>query len=74
MNPRSTIGEEVQKFENLFQRFKRNRILTKHNEILHVLLQLSGEGSNPNASGGGQVLESVFNNKIVNKIDYQAQQ
>ena len=42
--------------------------------MLHLLLQLSGEGTNQNNVGGGQVLESVFNNKIANKIDYTAQQ
>jgi len=39
--------------------------------MLHLLLQLSGEGANNSKNAGG-VLESVFNTKIVNKIDYQA--
>ncbi|CDW82197.1 gamma-tubulin complex [Stylonychia lemnae] len=72
-NPRSSIGEEAQRFENLFQKFKKNRTLNKSTEMLHLLLQLSGEGANNSKSSGG-VLESVFNNKIINKIDYQPSQ
>lgn len=40
---------------------------------MHLLLQLSGEGSNQNTGPASGILESVFNNKIMNKVDYQAQ-
>ncbi len=44
-------------------KFKRSNIVLKHTEILHLLLQLSGDSKGDNNGGG--VLESVFNNKIL---------
>jgi len=48
-------------------KFKRNRIYAKKNEMLHLLLQLSGEGDKAKNSG---IIETVFSNKINNRIDY----
>lgn len=41
--------------------------------MMHLLLSLAGEAQNNNQGGAsaGGVVESVFNNKIMNKIDYQ---
>lgn len=38
--------------------------------ILHLLYQLSGSNQGNEVAGG--VLESVFNNKVMNKVDYSA--
>jgi hypothetical protein len=62
---KSSIQQEVLRFEDLFVRLKRNKTLSKNTEIMHFLLTLSGEGNNANENAGG-VLESVFQNKILN--------
>ena len=59
--------DEQQRMENLQGRLKGKRVLTKGTEVLGVLLNLAGEGDTGQAGG---IIESVFANKIVNKVDY----
>jgi hypothetical protein len=52
----------------LHTRLRTKRILVRQTDILHLLVNLSGNGAN-NSSG---ILGSVFSSKIMNKLDYTA--
>lgn len=60
----------MQRVELLHTRLRTKRILVRQTDILHLLVNLSGNGANNvNASG---ILGSVFSSKIMNKLDYTA--
>jgi hypothetical protein len=42
-NSRSSVKAEALRFEDLLSRFKRNKLLSKQNEVLELLLSLSGD-------------------------------
>jgi len=70
-NPRMTLNQEALRFEDLLVRFNRNRVIKNQPQILQLLLQLAGDG----AMGSQKTefgLESVFSNKILAKVDYNA--
>ena len=46
--------------------------MSKTNEIMQLLLQMSGDGQTGNDPSQNGVLEPVFNNKVMNKVDYTA--
>lgn len=69
-NPRSTVGEELQRMDYLLMKLKRQRFYNNKHEIMHLLHQLSGEGLNNKINPG--ILESVYSTKVNNMIDYQA--
>mmetsp|Transcript_38671 Transcript_38671/g.37024 ORF Transcript_38671/g.37024 Transcript_38671/m.37024 type:complete len:115 (-) Transcript_38671:2280-2624(-) len=72
---RTSVQQEALRFEELLTKFKRSNIVLKHTEVLHLLLQLSGDPSQQqlvNESNSGGVIDTVFNQKILNKLDYNA--
>lgn len=72
----STVGDESQRFELLYTRLRTKKALTRTTDMLHVLLQLSGDGGsqvgNNTAAAASNILGSVFNTKVMNKVDYNA--
>ena len=68
-----TMGEEINRFEMLYTRLRTKRKLNNTNNVLHLLLQLSGQGSSQqNNNAASNILGTVFNSKILNKLDYNA--
>ena len=72
---RGTIQQELVRFEELHTKFQRTKSMTKTNEILHLLLQLSNDpnviqsehGNEPVMTPAqGSVIESVFSSKLAN--------
>jgi hypothetical protein len=66
-----TVGEEIQRFELLYTRFRTKRVLTRQSEMMNLLLQLSGEGK-INQTSPSNIVSNVFTNKSLNKVDYTA--
>lgn len=66
-----TVGEEIQRFELLYTRLRTKRILTRSNDMMNLLLQLSGDGST-GSNSASNIVGTVFTSKTLNKLDYQA--
>lgn len=53
------IKEKSQRFETLAQRFHRNKVVSRKNEVLRMLLELAGTGDIQNNSSDGYQSESI---------------
>ncbi len=69
------------RYEELHAKFQRTKSMTKTNEILHLLLQLSNDPNVIESEHGnepvlipaqGSVIESVFSSKLANQVAYRA--
>jgi hypothetical protein len=55
----------------LYTRLKSKRTLRSTNEMLQMLLHLSGDGaSSSHVARTPSILNSVFASKVLNKVDY----
>lgn len=64
-----TVAEDTQRFERLYTRLiTKRKILPYKNEMLSLLLQLSGDGGK--ASNASSIVGNVFTAKSLNRVDY----
>jgi hypothetical protein len=66
-----SVHQETVRFEELYARLLRSKQLNKKTQMLHVMLELAGNGVPPSERGNaaqkqGTVLQSVFQSKLAN--------
>ena len=66
----STLGEETQRFEMLYTRLRTKRVIKHTTQMLQLLLSLSGDGKSAMSPQSSSIINSVFANKMMNKVDY----
>ena len=73
-----SVHQETVRFEELYARLLRSKQLNKKTQMLHVMLELAGNGVPPSERGNaaqkqGTVLQSVFQSKLANQVSYNEQ-
>ena len=68
------VREKSQRFETLVQRFQRNKIVSRKNEVLRLLLELAGTGDIQNTSSDGYQSESISRALMTSMVQSQSLQ